>query len=183
MNEVSKRHSELIFVLREAFLGNPEAIDQAGSALDALEEQYAALEREADNLTERLEKRIDEDSVYRVYDEQVEENQRLLEQLEAAHAEATAYHKQSSEQADEARKWRVRAEAAEDQFDAHREALAEAHDQLCGCDRPTNPSACIAPEETWGAFALLTESSPAKEPSESPLEAENRRLLNPEGGS
>lgn len=50
-----------------------------------LKEQVLSLEHEADNLTERLEKRLDEDSVYRVYHEQVEENQRLREQLEAHH--------------------------------------------------------------------------------------------------
>lgn len=40
-------------------------------------------------------------------------------------------------------------------FEGVVELLWEAHDQLCGCDHPTNPSRCSAPEETWGAFEYL----------------------------
>ena len=48
------------------------------------------------------------------------------------------------------RLWRV-----EDSARTFRDLLHEARDQLCGCDRPANPNACGAPEETWGAFAPL----------------------------
>ena len=48
-----------------------------------------------------------------------------------------------------------RAQELQEQLETAQTRLREAHDQLCGCDHPTNPSRCSAPEETWGAFEGL----------------------------
>lgn len=71
----------------------------------------------------------------------------FVEQLDAAYDEAVAYHRQSSEQADEARKWRLRAETAE-QFveacleivDRSRNPLAEITDRLGDFRATSNPA-------------------------------------------
>jgi hypothetical protein len=47
-------------------------------------QEVRRLEAELERVQERLHKRIDEDSVYRVYDEQVEENQRSKARLDKA---------------------------------------------------------------------------------------------------
>lgn len=45
----------------------------------------------------------------------------------------------------------------EEQYQTALDRLWEAHDQLCGCDKPADEGRCSAPEETWGAFEYLGE--------------------------
>lgn len=44
-----------------------------------------------------------------------------------------------------------------EQYQTALDRLWEAHDQLCGCDRPAYAGTCSAPQETWGAFEYLGE--------------------------
>ena len=62
-----------------------------------------------------------------------------------------------------------RAQELQEQLETAQTRLREAHDQLCGCDHPTNPSRCSAPEETWGAFEGLGVRARVSTPAVSPF--------------
>jgi len=62
----------------------------------------------------------------------------------------------------------------EEQYQTALDRLWEAHDQLCGCDKPADEGRCSAPEETWGAFEYLGERERVSIPAINPDVSERR---------
>lgn len=62
----------------------------------------------------------------------------------------------------------LREQGLVEQYQTALDRLWEAHDQLCGCDKPADEGRCSAPEETWGAFEYLGERERDSFPASSP---------------